>query len=174
MNRHRLLTAAAVVVAIVGIATFGTPRLIAGTASANLAVTASVSANCLITAGSLAFGAYDPVSANASTDLSGSGTFTVACTKNAASVWVGMGLGNNVSGSTRRMQLGATGTYLTYELYKDNTASPAVWGNTQVTGLAYTPTSKAAYTMTVYGKVPSNQDVPPGSYTDTVQMTVNF
>jgi spore coat protein U-like protein len=173
MSRNRFFSTGAVVVAIVCVAIIATPRLHGATATASLAVTASVSANCVINAGSLAFGAYDPVSTNASTDLSGSGTFTVACTRGAANVWVGMGNGANYSGG-RRMRLGATTDYLSYELYKDNTASPAVWGNTLATGLGYSPTTLAPYTMTVYGKVPANQDVPAGSYSDTVVMTVNF
>jgi spore coat protein U-like protein len=173
MNRNRLLTTAAVVVAIVGVAILGTSRLRAATATANLAVSASVSANCVLTAGTLAFGAYDPVSANASTDLLGSGTFTVACTKSAAGVWIGMDLGANASGSVRRMQAGATGNYLSYEMYRE-VARTNVWGNTALTGVSYAPISKAPSTITVYGKVTSNQDVPGGSYTDTVLVTVNF
>ena len=34
--------------------------------------------------------------------------------------------------------------------------------------------SKAARNFTVYGRVPSNQDVAAGSYSDTVVATVNF
>ncbi len=169
MNRNRLLVSAAML-----FATLLPAGAYAQTHSANLAVSATVSANCRLTGGTLAFGAYDPVVTNAAADLTGSGAFTVACTRGATNVWIGMGLGVNASGSTRRMRLAATTDYLSYELYKDNTASPAVWGNAQASGLAYTPTSKTPYTMTVYGRVPSNQDVPSGSYTDTVVMTVNF
>jgi spore coat protein U-like protein len=174
MNRNRLLVTAAVVVAVVGIAVVSMPRLHAGSASANLTVNASVSANCLITAGTLAFGAYDPVFTNASTDLTGSGTFTVACTKNASDVWIGMGLGLNAgAGTVRKMRIGATANYLDYELYRE-VARTNVWGDTQLTGVSYVPTSKAPTTITVYGTVPQNQDVAVGSYTDTVVMTVNF
>jgi spore coat protein U-like protein len=174
MKRNRLLVTAAAVVAIVGVAIVATPRLHAATATANLSVSASVSANCLITAGTLAFGAYDPVFTNASTDLTGSGTFTVACTKNASGVWIGMGLGLNAgAGTVRKMRVGATANYLDYELYQE-VARTNVWGNTQLTGVSYVPTSKAPATITVYGTVPQNQDVEVGSYTDTVVMTVNF
>jgi spore coat protein U-like protein len=34
--------------------------------------------------------------------------------------------------------------------------------------------SKTARNFTVYGRVPSNQDVAAGSYSDTVVATVNF
>jgi spore coat protein U-like protein len=174
MNRNRLLVTAAAVVAVVGVAIVAMPRLQADTHQMNLTVNASVSAKCRLTAGTLDFGAYDPVVTNASTDLTGSGTFTVACTKSASSVWIGMNLGNNAgAGTIRRMQLGATGTYLDYELYQDAPLS-TVWGNTSGTGVSYAATTKAPTTLTVYGKVLQNQDVPVGSYTDTVVMTVNF
>ncbi len=41
----------------------------AGSTTANLSVTASVNANCTISTTAVAFGAYDPVVANASTAL---------------------------------------------------------------------------------------------------------
>jgi spore coat protein U-like protein len=50
-----------------------------------------------------------------------------------------------------------------------------VWGNSG-TGLLspVAAPSKAARNFTVYGRVTSNQDIPAGSYSDTVVATVNF
>jgi spore coat protein U-like protein len=144
----------------------------AATSTSTLTVNATVAANCSISSGTLTFGSYDPVVANATSPLDGSGTFTVACTKNAANVWIGIGYGSNVSGTTRRMKDAGT-NYVTYELYRD-AARSAIWGNVQASGASYTPTTKAATTFTVYGRMPANQDAAVGSYTDTVQMTVNF
>jgi spore coat protein U-like protein len=144
----------------------------AATATANLGVSATVTNNCTISTSAVAFGSYDPVVAHASTDLDSSGTVTVACTKGASST-VGLGLGSNASGSTRRMSDGGS-NYLTYELYQDN-GRTTVWG-TAGAGL-YSPgaaPSKAARNFTVYGRVTSNQDVPAGTYNDTVVATVNF
>ena len=98
----------------------------AATATANLAVSATVTNNCTISTTPLAFGAYDPVVANASANLGGTGGVVVACTKG-ASADIGLGLGANVSGTTRRMVSGGT-NYLNYELYKDS-GYAAVWGN---------------------------------------------
>ncbi|HEY7189362.1 MAG TPA: spore coat U domain-containing protein [Vicinamibacterales bacterium] len=144
----------------------------AATATANLGVSATVTNNCTISTAALAFGSYDPVVANASTNLDGTGTVTVACTKNATST-IGLGLGSNASGSTRRMSDGAGG-FLTYELYQD-AARATVWGNSGA-GLVTPPAapSKAARNFTVYGRVPSNQDVAAGTFNDTVVATVNF
>jgi spore coat protein U-like protein len=144
----------------------------AATATANLGVSATVTNNCTISTAALAFGSYDPVVANASTDLDGTGTVTVSCTKGASST-IGLGLGSNASGSTRRMTDGSS-NYLTYELYSD-AGRTTVWGNAG--GALYNPgaaPSKAARNFTVYGRVTSNQDVPAGSYNDTVVATVNF
>jgi spore coat protein U-like protein len=150
----------------------GTAPAHAGSASAALNVSATVANNCTISTVALAFGAYDPVTTNAAANLDSTATVTVACTKGATST-IGMNLGSNASGSTRRMTDGAT-NYLTYELYQDS-GRTTVWGNSG-TGL-FTPAaapSKAARNFTVYGRVASNQDVPAGTYTDTITATVNF
>jgi spore coat protein U-like protein len=135
-------------------------------------VSATVTANCTITTAPLAFGSYDPVVTNASTALDGSGTVTVTCTKGATAT-VGLGLGANASGSTRRMTDGS-GAFLTYELFQDS-GRTTVWSNAGAGLLspAAAP-SKAPRSFTVYGRVAANQDVPAGSFTDTVVATVNF
>jgi spore coat protein U-like protein len=164
-------------VAVVGVgaalafAGFGS-KTNAATATANLGVSATVTNNCTISTVALAFGSYDPVVANASTNLDGTGTVVVACTKGSTAT-IGLGLGSNASGSVRRMTDGSS-NYLTYELYQDSGRS-TIWG-TAGAGLlspAAAP-SKAARNFTVYGRVTSNQDVPAGSYNDTVVATVNF
>src|SRR5258708_39806074 len=102
-----------------------TVGLIAASSSASLGVTASVANNCTISTLPLAFGSYDPVVANASTALDGTGTVTIACTKGATTT-IGLGLGSNASGSTRRRTDGP-GTYLTYAGRQDRSHS-TVWG----------------------------------------------
>jgi len=141
-------------------------------ASATLAVSASVSKNCTITTAPVNFGAYDPVTANATAPLDGIGTITVTCTKGAVSK-VGLGVGSNAQGSTRRMSQGAA-AYLTYELYKDTTRS-TVWGDTIDTGLDIPAApNRNPRDFTVYGRVSAAQDATVGAYADTVVATVNF
>jgi len=143
----------------------------AATATANLAVSATVTNNCTISTVALAFGSYDPVVANASTNLDGTGSVVVSCTKGSTAT-IGLGNGANYS-SGRRMGDGAT-NFLTYELYQDASRA-TVWGNSGAGLLSpVAAPSKAARTFTVYGRVTSNQDVPAGSYNDTVVATVNF
>lgn len=144
----------------------------AGTATANLNISASVSAVCSISTSPVAFGAYDPVSANASTDLTASGTVTVACTKG-ASATIDLGNGGNLSAGSRRMSSGSD--FLNYSLYKD-AARTQVWGSGLAGGttLTYNSASKAATGITVYGTVPQAQDVTVGSYSDVVLATINY
>ena len=141
-------------------------------ATANLNVSASVSAVCTISTAPVAFGAYDPVVANAATDLNGTGTLTVACTKG-ASATIDLGVGNNLSGGSRRMGSGTD--FLNYSLYKD-AARTQVWGTGMTGGatLTYNSASRASTAVTVYGKVPQAQDVTVGSYTDVVVATINY
>ena len=164
-----MMAAAGVAFTIAGL---GSTKASAATATANLGVTATVTNNCTISTVALAFGSYDPVVANASTNLDGTGTVVVACTKGATAT-IGLGLGSNASGGTRRMGDGAT-NFLTYELYNEPTRT-TVWSNAGG-GLLSTGAapSKAARNFTVYGRVTSNQDVPAGNYSDTVVATVNF
>ncbi len=155
---------------------------LAGSATANVSVSANIVNVCTISTGAVAFGAYDPIVANASTPLEGSGTVTITCTRG-ASTTVGLGLGSNASGSVRKMKDGGS-NLMTYELYQPPNSTPAsacsfssptVWGNSGA-GL-FTPAAapdKNARTYNVCGQIASGQDLPFGSYTDTVVATVNF
>jgi spore coat protein U-like protein len=172
----RVTIAVAAAVFSMGVAT----QANAGSATANLSVTASVAANCTISTTAVAFGPYDPVVTNAASALTGSGTVVIACTKGSAPT-IGLGLGSNASGSTRRMAGG--GDFLTYELYfpTTNAASAAcgalttVWGTSGANLFAPTsPANTAARTYNVCGSVAGGQNVTVASYSDLVVATVNF
>lgn len=148
----------------------------AGTATSSLSVTATVTANCTISTAPVAFGNYDPVVANATSALNGTGTITVTCTSgDATNITLGQGADAD-SGSTdaaplRRMKDAGTDV-LSYALYQDS-ARTTVWGNTLATGVNETGTG-VAQNVTVYGAVAAGQNVPAGSYSDTVVATVTF
>ena len=147
------------------------PRASAATATANLTVSATVTKNCTVSTSALAFGSYDPVVANASANLDGTGTVSVACTRGATAN-VGLGTGSNASGSARRLTDGS-GNFLNYELYSDSGRS-AVWNAGAGTLSLTAAPSRASRDYTVYGRIAGNQDVPAGTYGDTVVATVNF
>ncbi len=144
----------------------------AASGTANLSVTATVTNNCTISTTPVAFGSYDPVVANATANLDAAGSVVVACTKGATAT-VGLALGANGTGAVRRMKDGGA-NYLSYELFQESSRS-TVWGNSGSALLSPgAAPSKAARTFPVYGRIAGNQDIPAGSYSDTVVATVNF
>lgn len=161
------VAAGAVVMALISAPT----AALAATATANLSVSATVINNCVISTAAVAFGPYDPVDVNAATDLDGTGTVTIACTKGATAT-VGLGLGSNASGTTRRMTDGS-GNFLTYELYQE-VGHSTVWNTGAGLLSPAAAPSKAPRDFTVYGEVTGNQDIAAGNYTDTVVASVNF
>lgn len=171
--KRSTLTLIAITLALVSVPAF------AASTNTTFTVSASVVANCTISATNLAFGNYDPVVANNTTgaDLYANSTVTVACTKGAPNVWIGLDAGANSAsavGTTRAMNTGVN--YLSYELYTvdPNPAPGAAWGNTQPTGKSYVPATKAATAITVFGRVPKGQDAAIGSYSDTITATINY
>ena len=145
----------------------------AATATANLSVSATIANNCTITTAAVGFPAYDPiVTHSAAPDDSTSGSVTITCTKGSAAT-IGLGLGSNASGSQMRMLNGAA-NFLNYALYQD-AGRLTVWGNSGAGLLSpVAAPSKAPRTFTVYGRIPAGQDLPAGTYADTVTATVNF
>jgi len=169
MKRNRLVLGAAVV-ALAGAVFVST--LSAGTQNGTLTVTASVAANCTITAGTLAFGAYDPIVANLAANLDQTGSFSVKCTKSGTNMYVTADNGANASAGQRRMK-NVAGDFLPYLMFTDSGRSTA-WGTTQAAGIAVAGNGNTSVPLTIYGRIAAAQDVPVGSYTDTVTMTVNF
>lgn len=162
---HRLL---AVALLIAPAASF------AGTATSNMAVSATVANNCTISAGALAFGSYDSV---AGTQVDGTATLTVACTIGSTNaITLGQGAnadaGSSDAAPLRRMNDGGS-NYISYDLYSD-AGRTTVWGNTVGTSASYTAASSASSAVTVYGRITASQDVPAASYTDTVVATITF
>ncbi len=149
----------------------------AGSGTANLSVGASVANNCIITTTAAAFGAYDPIVTNQTTPLdSSNGKVTIACAKGTTAT-IGFGVGLNAASATgtSRALIDGTGThFLNYELY-DEPSHTTVWTDTSGGLLASVPApSRAPRDFTVYGRVPAGQNVPAGTYSDTVLVTVNF
>ncbi len=159
--------------AVIGVLLIGSTNVAqaAEPKSAELAVSASISGNCTISTVAVGFPTYDPIVTHATAaDNSTSGSVTIACTKNTAAS-IGLGQGLNYSGSNR-MSDGAS-NYLTYGLFQDGSHN-LPWTDSGLGLQSITPTSKDPITYTVYGSIPGNQDLPAGTYNDTVLATVNF
>jgi spore coat protein U-like protein len=164
------------------LALFAAVPAFAQTATTNVAVSASIANTCTITNASVAMGVYDPVVTNATAPLDGSGSVTITCTRGAVTT-VSLGLGTHASGSQRRMSDGVP-NFMNYELYQPPSTTPAtactyaaptVWGTAGAN--LFTPAaapSTAARSYNICGRVAGGQDLPSGSYTDTVVAIVNF
>lgn len=145
---------------------------IAGSTTQTMTITANVNASCKFpsSANTLAFGAYDPIGANASAALDSAANFDVKCNKG-TNVVLKLGLGVNPAGQQRRLKLDAS-NFLNYELYSDATRS-TIWNDTSNV-VSYTAASSTTETKTVYGRIPPAQDAAAGAYTDTVVITADF
>jgi spore coat protein U-like protein len=150
---------------------------LAATATSNFTVQASVAAGCMISTTTLNFGAYDPVVANATTPRDANGSVTVRCTKGSVST-IGISQGaNSASGSSalvplRQMASGAE--RLRYDLYRTSVGTD-VWGDIGTTNVkTYTATNNGNQTFTIFGRIPADQDVATGDYSDTVTATISF
>ncbi|MGD9710563.1 MAG: spore coat U domain-containing protein [Thermomicrobiales bacterium] len=142
----------------------------AGTATTTFPVSATVLSVCSVSALPLAFGNYDPT---ASVDLDATTSLDVLCTIGTSfTVGLNQGTSSGATVSTRAMVNGAD--TLDYSLYQDS-GRTTNWGNTPGTDTpSATVAGLSATSMTVYGRVPQGQNVPPGSYLDTITVTVNY
>ena len=141
---------------------------------------AAVTVNCTASAGGIAFGIYNPLSAvaNAST-----GTLQVTCN----------GTGNGKTPVTLDVTLssGLSGTYSTRKMFSGvNTLNYNIFWSTaynQIIGdgsggsvagsvgqFLVAAGGSNVVTETFYGLIPASQDVAPGSYSDVITVTVTY
>jgi spore coat protein U-like protein len=66
-----------------------------------------------------------------------------------------------------------TGDYLSYELYQDS-GHTTLWGTADNAAVESAAVDTTAVDYTVYALVPGSQDVPSGTYNDSVAVTVSF
>lgn len=151
---------------------------LAGTQTTTFTPTANVVHQCnAVTATALAFGTYTPDATSAKTATS---TIKVKCTKNSP-VTIALDKGMTALGAaagtlTQRRLVNGT-NFLNYNIYT-NASYTTIWGD----GTAGTFTQSGALSKTVetmswvlYGRIPAGQlNAAPGTYTDTVQVTVTF
>jgi spore coat protein U-like protein len=146
-----------------------TPAL-AGHASAQLAVSATVPTSVSIGVGAPGVGGIVDLGSGTT------GTVSLSVTSNTATpVTVLMGQGSNAApGSSdtaplRRMTSGSN--YLNYQLYQD-AAESIPWGNAAGTGQSLTASGQV--NLKLYVGILPGQNPPVGTYSDVVVMTVSY
>ncbi len=147
----------------------------AGTATGNIQVTANVTSNCTLQVNPLAFGAYDPLTTNATTDLTGTTNIGVTCTMGASpqlsvaaangnTATGGIGTPVNAAQASSMALVGGTAASLklgyTFALSSNTNANAG--------GISQ------PFSFPLNGVIAHAQDVANGSYADQLVATVSF
>ncbi len=168
MNQLRHLRTAAF--SALAVAALSPAAALAATATTTFNVTATVLKVCTVSAGTLAFGNYDPTAA---TPTDGTSTISVLCTLSTPYT-VRLSQGANGSSVTDRQMIGGGGSdTLAYSLYRDASHTQN-WGETDTTDTLDVTGTGVLQAHTVYGRIAAQTTAPVGSYSDTVTVTVNY
>jgi len=137
-----------------------------------LAFPDQAAAQCSISTSSVNFGSYD-VYVPSARDSTGSLTYNCLLP---LSVQVTLTKGSSATFSPRTLKKAAEA--LQYNLYRDAGRS-LIWGDgtggTSIYSATVTIFQIATnITVTVYGRIPAQQDISAGAYNDTVTATINF
>lgn len=142
--------------------------LLTSTATATFNVTATVPTTCSIATNNLNFGTVGVLTAN--TDATT--TLTPTCTNGTP---YNIGLDGGLSGATdptqRKMTNGTA--FVLYGLYR-NSARSLPFGNTIGTNTLTGTGSGLAQSVTVYGRIAPQATPSPGTYNDTIVVTLTY
>lgn len=132
-------------------------------------------AACSVSATGVAFGIYDTTAASPN---EATGTISVNCTllSGLGGYTISLSMGSSGSYAARTMTSG--GSTLSYNLYTD-AARTQIWGNgsggsATVGSFALVALLGGLGTHQVYGRIPARLAANPGSYTDTIIVTVTY
>lgn len=127
---------------------------------------------CSLSVTSVSFGAYD-VYAVAPSDSTG--TITYRCTGGSdKDIRISISQGSSSMFAPRTLQRG--GEALGYNLFRDSAFSQ-IWGDDTggtSTYFIHNPPNNKDVVLTVFARIPAGQDVPVGSYSDTVVVTLDY
>jgi spore coat protein U-like protein len=136
-----------------------------------LAVAPQAQAQCRVSVdASVAFGPYNVFGTG---HVETTGDVSWRCPGNSPmAVQITISGGNNRDGISRRLAQG--GEFLRYDLYRD-AARTLVWGDGTYGG-SYTAVYPGGgwIHVAIYARIPKEQDVAAGIYTDTVAVVINF
>ena len=141
------------------------PATHAATVTDVLNVSATVLSSCALNGGTLSFGDY---TSGQQTDLDVDGTINyVNCSGTLTFALDGGGSGDI---NARQMRQGAN--RLNYQIYRTSSRSAVFGTGADAQGKILIGTQTGS--LTVYGRIPKNQVVPDGVYTDIGNITLTF
>ena len=145
----------------------------AGTANASCST--SGACLCSVSLTSMAFGNYNPQSAGPTDTV---GTLSVSCSSpdpSNSTMSIALSPGSSGNANARTMQSGVHPLY--YNLFT-NAARTIIWGDGSGGGepvaANFPATSRSAVKLSIYGRIPAQQNAWVGVYHDSVTVTVSY
>ena len=142
---------------------------LASTTTTSFSVSITLAATCTInSASALTFGNQGILSTN----VDQTSTIQVTCTNTTPyNIGLDAGTGTGASVATRKLTSGAA--TVNYTLYSDS-GRTTIWGTTIGTNTVAGTGNGTGQNYTVYGRVPSQTTPAPGTYSDTITVTVTY
>lgn len=138
-----------------------------GTFTTTVTVTATIAANCVLTATALNFGNY------AGAKVTANSTVTATCT-NTTSFNISLNAGTSAGATvTSRQMTGPSASTLRYNLFRDS-ALTQNWGMTVGADTLASTGNGLPQNFSVYGVIQAGQSVIPGTYNDTIIATITY
>jgi len=149
----------------------------ASTTTGSLTVQANVQASCYLNTAAanqgsalLNFGTITNLQSNVNADAATSGSALSLICSSGTTYAVSADLGTNATGQQRQMANGSN--HLPYNLYSDSARTTAI---TSGAAFASSTGTGLAQNINLWGAVPAGSTLPPpGSYVDTVTLTVTY
>jgi spore coat protein U-like protein len=151
-------------------ATFGTCATIGSNHGTSAAFTVSATniSTCSVSATTMNFGSSGVLQSA----LEATGNIAVTCT-NSAPYTIALDGGNAAASDPTQRQMARASETITYGLYR-NTSYTQPWGDSAGVNVASGTGTGLTQNYTVYGRVPAQLTPSPGTYTDTVVVTLNY
>ncbi len=130
--------------------------------------TATVLANCSVSATGVNFGSSGPITSN----VDAAGTLSVQCT-NSTPYSVALNGGNSGASDPTKRKMSKGSETIAYGLYQ-NAARTQPWGSTVGTNTVAGTGTGSNQALTVYGRVASQTTPSPGTYNNSVVVTVTY
>jgi spore coat protein U-like protein len=138
------------------------------TSSTSFSATATVLSSCNVSATSVNFGSAGILSGN--TDAQG--TLSIQCSPSLPYT-ISLNGGNSAATDPTQRKMSFSGADVTYGLYQDSARS-LPWGSTIGSNTTSGTGTGVTQVQTVFGRIAAQTTPKPGSYTDSVVVTVGY